>query len=337
LTPTTDELLDRLVVALDAAGARPPDPAPSEAAAALAAIDAAISPQRLPDSVRRFWERFDTEDFPLQLGPHFTGATSALEIWDSHLGDHMTPPVVFPLSYESHDFYWVELEGPDGEAGGSIWRWAYGGDRFELYFESFDHLLRTGLTALADGRFKNPYGRIFVVDDPGAEHFPYTGPEDRPVHPAYGLSELLDLTETWPDRWIASIGWDPDERWARGADHALADALPALQAGRGARVNATVASAQWVGDGQRVVLEADGAQLAVFVPRMPFPDRGIAGGTFEFDLVAPGTLGSEVITVVDTARVEQIAVRNPAAAEALRPWTLPPEAVATAVRVLPPR
>jgi hypothetical protein len=229
---TPDERIDRLVEALEAAGAPAPE-APSDHAG-LVALQGEIAPLRLPDTLRRLWERVSIGSFALVTYPFLSTPEVALGGWRLNRDtDLLVPAGMLPFCYESHNHLLVELEGA-GVPGGAVFEWRFTDTSLRLRCAHVDDWLDSLVTLLEDRLFERREGTAgdrLVVDVERhrallAERLDARGP-----HPLYGaLRVLATERDSWPDHWARATAPLLAAREARGASATVRELLAAARA-----------------------------------------------------------------------------------------------------------
>lgn len=206
--------------------------------------------------------------FPQPTGPRF-----ALDTWREHRDQPAsTPPLLFPVCYQSWVFVLVELDGPAG-AGGACFRWSYDGEPFSLVARDFATYLDV-VAANVD------------ADEPGPAESLRSRLRADP-HPRYGAALAVGTRpEAWLAPWLASVGPSAQEQQPFGATTTVAT-LGSAGAGTAGRVHAEVSSLLGTDEGVRAVIDDGTGRLAVWCPRAVTlfgPSYG-DGRRYEFDVV----------------------------------------------------
>ena len=149
---TSDAQIDRLVEALRSAGA--PEPQPPADASSLAALEGELAPLRLPETLRRLWQRIDVRSLALDTYPRLSDPDFALFGWRLNRDGVLSVPLsMLPFCYESHNHLLIELE--DGEdAGGTIFEWGFGDGSLRIRFAGLEDWLAVLVAALDEGSFE---------------------------------------------------------------------------------------------------------------------------------------------------------------------------------------
>jgi hypothetical protein len=230
---TSDTHIDRLVGALRSAGA--PEPQPPADASSLAALERELAPLRLPETLRRLWQRIDVRSLALGTYPQLSAPDFALSGWRMNRdGDLVVPLSMLPFCYESHNHLLIELD--DGEeTGGTVFEWGFGDGALRIRFAGVEDWLAVLVAALDEGSFERREGVAglrLVID---FDRFKSLA-EERLVasgaHPLYGDVRQLSLDITaWPERWQRASAPFKREQRPRGADKTVRDLLNATRDG----------------------------------------------------------------------------------------------------------
>jgi hypothetical protein len=282
------EALARLQEALTAAGDPPLQPATSDV---LEDVHAALTPWRLPAEVEEFWRLVDGDSAAMTSlpFPQPAGARLALDTWrENGSQPGSTPPLLFPVCYQSWVFVLVELDGPDG-AGGACFRWSYDGEPFTLVARDLATYLDVAAAEVgADEPTFAEALRERLRTDP---------------HPRYGAAlEVATRAEQWPAHWLESAGPSAGDQHPLGATTTVT-ALASAGTGAAGRVHAEVTSLMGTSTGLRVVIDDGTGDLPVWCPSAVTlfgPTYG-DGKRYEFDLVttddAPHGAHAEAVAV----------------------------------------
>jgi hypothetical protein len=299
-----DEALDALSEALAAAGLE--RPAPPADLTALAQLEAAIAPMRLPADARRFWQRVDAGTLRALTYPELHGPDLALESW--RMGRSVVaaqqPQALVQVAYSSHQCMSVELDLGEIE-GGAVFEWNLVDEGFERRFDGLGEWLAHIARLVETGLFRrvdSPRGPYLYVPDPDRSSEergmrPLPGP-----HPVHGTAVQIgrDILD-WPEHWQRAAGLRPEDLRPRGATHTIADLLASppnqrLRATIAARVVDLMGTGAWtrvrVDDGTAALDVVCPAATTLLGPRM--------GDRFEFDIViaryggAPGATAEAI-------------------------------------------
>lgn len=207
---TIDARIDRLLAALESAGAHPVSDAEPDAES-LTSLDEALAPLRLPEDLHRLYERLNPAALPLVTYPGLTDLEFALWGWRQHVehepGDPANPAGLFAFAYESWNHLLIELDGAGVEPG-AVFEWGFGGDDFKLRCVSFGDWLDVTVKALEHGDFevRKRDGRAVVVVD--AERWRLMARDrlqEHLPHPLYGTeTAFAEGEEDWPEHWHRS-------------------------------------------------------------------------------------------------------------------------------------
>ena len=138
----TEGPIERLVRVYAAAGLPPIQRAKDTKS--LAALVAAIRPLRLPRDLETFWCQVDADSVAVVVpGLTPSGPARALALWPGYRDEvwgTKTPQVLFPVGYESHTYFLVELDDQRGN-GGPCFEWGAGSEGFCMQYASISAYL----------------------------------------------------------------------------------------------------------------------------------------------------------------------------------------------------
>jgi hypothetical protein len=256
-----DRQVDRLLAALEAAGA--PSPAPPVGRDTVAAFEKLLAPLELPRELRQLWERVNPGG--LQVAP-FPNSAEGLQ--DREFADPafswwgcrrqiddpgLIPEILFCVSRVSSRFRFVELGGPHGR-GGTVYEWQYGGSDFRACFAS----IASWLAAVADELEDGPYRTIGDRGEAAVFMEPGRYAERTRLREAAVIGSSAD---SWPEAWRAASRLFDARRRPRPADRSVSELLWAREKDR---VEGTVAGVVerrlWSERGTRVFI-CDGTGL----------------------------------------------------------------------------
>ena len=255
-----DRELDRLLAALEAAGA--PSPAPPVGPETIVAFEKLLAPLELPRELRRLWERVNPGGMPVAPFPESGEGMLDTEFADPAFSwwacrrqiddPGVIPEILFCVSHVSTRFRFVELGGTHGP-GGAVYEWQRGGSDFSPCFSS----IASWLAAVADELEAGPYrtigdrGQAAVFMDP-----------DRYAERARlpDAAVINRSPDSWPDAWRAASRLFDTRRRPNPADRSVSELLWASEK----RVEGTVAGVVerrlWSERGTRVFI-CDGTGL----------------------------------------------------------------------------
>lgn len=240
---TTDDRIDRVIAALEAADA--PTPRPPETDEALLDLEAELAPLRLPSGLRRLWQRVDPATMVLRTFPQLSDPGFALSGWRMNRDDEFGLPLnLLAYCYESHFHLLAELD--DGEQpGGAVFAFAFADDTLTLRFADVDDWLDVLAVIVEEGayqRSENEHGTWLWAskerfDALVGERLAAAGP-----HALYGDSPPGSVDPSaWPERWHRVTEPYRRAREPRGADLTVRELLAATREGE---VRATLAGVQ---------------------------------------------------------------------------------------------
>jgi hypothetical protein len=285
---TSDDRIDRLFAALEAIGA--PRPRPPESDAALAELEAELEPLKLPDRLRRLWQRVDAGTMPLQAFPQLSNPEFALFGWrmarDEEFG---TPENLLAFCYESHFHLLVELD--DGEQpGGTVFRYAFTDDAMTMSCPHLDDWLDALTQILEEGAYERGEGAYGSWIRANQERYEELCRErlaaSRP-HPIHGDERAIPLdARSWPERWQRAIAPFRHAQEPRGPDGTVRELLAAARRGEARATVAGVQTTLAVGRPQEPwrILFADETGVLDVLCRPEVPGLGLLGQTHRVEL-----------------------------------------------------
>lgn len=270
LPPDDPEAVARLEAAYRRAGIAPP--ARPDVETALAQIRAEIAPLRLPADVERLWRLVAPWTLAARPFPELSGPDFALDSWRMHRDEApgMCPRILFPVAYASHAYLLVELD--DGDGGGHLFAWGYGGEPFRLQHASVVDLLDLAAEFVEAGRIevREHDGRLWVVFDPEDRWRDAAAARlaGRPPHPRIAGTTVPEDADAWPAHWRAAEGLDDEEPAPRGATTTVAELLAAAARGEEASGTLRAHAATTVGGpgGRRLRVDDGTGTLDVWAP-----------------------------------------------------------------------
>lgn len=273
-----------------------------------AAVVEAIAPMRLPAEVVILWRAFQREDGALAAGYELWPAKAALEQWqfdiDSGLG--IWPVCLFPIACESHEFRWIELDGPSDLDGGRIWRGNYEDSEIAAVAPTLADLVASvasGWDAGLFGGVSRGNGRSLIEDHDGWSAL---------LSARFGPPEVIDCWDRhgWPARWRLLSGLEERDLYP-------ADIVTPISQLRGSEawlhsgsvvIAGKVSVLLGMGLGSRVLVDDGTAQIEVWVSvgKDPFADVR-SGAHLQIELVrGTGSPKASDIEYAHTAVVEAL-------------------------------
>jgi hypothetical protein len=329
---TTDDRIDRLCAALEAAGA--PAPRPPDSDDALAELEAEVEPLRLPAGLRRVWERIDAGTMALNAHPRLSNPEFALFGWrmarDEEFG---TPENMLAFCYESHFHLLIELD--DGEQpGGTVFEYGFTDQTLTMLCAHLDDWLEVLTEILEEGAYERGEGVAGAWLQANQERYEALCRRrlaaGRP-HPLYGEEGQLPLDpRSWPEHWHRAVEPFRRAQQPRGANATVRDLLAAARNGEAHGTLAGVQTRTAVGaphEPWRIALLDDTGILDVLCPAQ-VPGLGVLGRTHrvELDVRVPHIRGPRPM-------VDWQALGEPRLHDLIR--HVEPQAVADAIRALP--
>ncbi|MEP6761014.1 MAG: hypothetical protein ABJA93_06580 [Sporichthyaceae bacterium] len=339
-----DEAVARLVAAYRYAGLTAIRPPGRDIGRVLSDIEREIAPLRLPEELVRFWQIVDPTTITVAPYPHLTTADFALHSWKSHRDEipGMTPRLLFPVAYESHEFLFVELEDGRGDAG-AVLEWGYAGSSFYVRFPTLSGYLDLLATMIELGEFtRHERDEDAWVDfDPERRWPDAQGVRLRAAQPLSRLGDAREIDQdvrVWPEHWLAANGLTAEMRSPRGASTTVAALLRGAAAGTlmTGTIRAKVTSLAGSGEGSRVAVDDGTGLLDLWCPASVCTYGPVIRREFEFDVVvqpnpsSPPDWRPEQREITDRASAQDLegaqsaamdlfakAFQTPAAAEAI--------------------
>lgn len=330
------EQIDRLAAALASQGCSLPEP--ESGRIPWEEIELDIAPLRLPAELRELWERVDLARLPLISSPHPSTPDFALSGWRMLRDEPYAsfPCGLFPWCYESHDFLFIELDGP-GAFPGTIFEWAFAGSDFELRYRDLGDWLEVMLALLEQGAFERREGPMGVQLLPDLDRTGALAAEllaTRDPHPVYGTETRFgEEPDKWPAHWAPLaelIAADPPLQYP---ERSVAEVQSSRRDGP---VRATVTGAtstMWAlaGDGVRVLLCDGTASIDIWCPP-EVRGMGRIGGEPEHRIEIEVEHWTEPMPPVDWQRLAVGASgKQPLPTAGILLKNTPPEATATIV------
>ena len=292
-TEPIERAIDRIVAVYRDAGLAPIRPAAPGIEQVLAEIQREITPLRLPYAVERFWQLVDPSTVTVGPYPDLTSAEFALESWQSHRDEFpgMTPKILFPIAYQSHDFLFVELED-EAALGGAVLEWGYAGSPFYVRFASLAGHLDLLATMIELGEFTRheqaSHGWVEFDPDGRWEDAQAVRLASSQPLPRLGMARELDEdVREWPEHWLAADGLTAEVRSPRGATTTVAELLRAAHAGEttSGTIRGTVTRLGGSAAGCRISVDDGTGLLDVWCPAAVTTYGPVIRRTFEFDVV----------------------------------------------------
>ena len=289
----------------------PDDPAAVEAV--LADIEQEIEPLLLPDELKRFWRNWDPfrfEDLPF---PALIPPDSALESYRMHLEEGAPfPAVLFPIGYQSHCYWLVELIHESWE-GPRVYEYCSYEGALKLkhlapagIFDVFVDALEAAETD--EQLWRNYDTRRPLIEKAWDEADRLTTQRIESTGPVSELSIPANASLEWPERWQQVQGLDPTMAVPMGRTHTAAEFETARQRGSvEARLVGNVsvtAGGGIVRDGAATLLRLrdETGEALVLIPDSACPFGGPrSGGCYEIEVVGgPAPAADLDLTDVNT-------------------------------------
>jgi hypothetical protein len=281
--------IERLVRVYAAAGLPPIQRAKDTKS--LTAIAAAIHPLRLPRDLETFWRGVDADSIGLVV-PGLTpgGPARALALWPLYrqeIWGVKTPQVLFPVGYESHTYFLVELDDQRGN-GGPCFEWGAGSEGFCMRYASISAYLDLLATMVELGEHEAD-GAVPYAQWVGAAQVRLAGAAPVGV---YGNQTVIgEDPRSWPGHWRDAGGVAASDYEPRGATTTAAQLLSRAAGGVEATgtIRGRVVSLAMTGDGRRIAVDDGTATLDIWCPTQVCTYGPAMHREFEFDLIVrPG-------------------------------------------------
>jgi len=294
-----DEPVDRILRV--AASLDLPPTANPATDAEIESLRALVAPLRLPEEVERLYRRF--QDGPPSM---IDGLDAMLPIATSieFRRDHDWPHALLSVAYESHQFRFVELHGPDGSGGGTIWSSAYADEHIVEVAPSLSALLEVVAEAWERG-VATPYTQ---ADGYRSIEWDFDAWESLKAERLPKPRRVSVRPTRWLPRWLEIEGLDPRDAIPRGATSTVAAVLGQGRAWTDVvTLVGTIRNLVGTGVASSAVLDDGTGELVVLVPRAIDPFRLFrVGGPIALD-VRPLTDPGEVPTLFEASAFEAIA------------------------------
>jgi hypothetical protein len=199
-----DELVAELRAVCASLGVEPLGPAEG-ISAALARIDQAVAPLRVPASVRRLWELIDGHSLEntVRCHPGLSRPEFVLRGRDNSDPDFV-PAHFLDVFYTSHAVMSVELDGPDWE-GGCLFDWFISDPDAPLVlkYRSIEDWLLTLIETLQAGAYNVYDWGGLLVDSDRQDEFAAARRRTCTPHELYGTDASITADrDVWPAAWL---------------------------------------------------------------------------------------------------------------------------------------
>ncbi len=258
-----DDVLARYLRALSTAGA--PKSEPIASAADVESVVNGVAPYLLPPDLQRAWQSLGSSDWLVDNGEFLSPASTLENWWGGRAPEPEQPVLLFPLSYASHTFLYVELGVTGGPPGGAVLL-APIAEPLIRYAPSLAWALDFVSRRVEAGavRWDGSWtGEILeqLIQEAAAEE-PW---------PAYLLGTIDPYRPlTWPEHWQHAQGINPADATPLGANTAIA-AMFALGPGATCRIQGKVVSLAGAAVGSRITVSDETGEAIVWVPRSADP------------------------------------------------------------------
>jgi hypothetical protein len=257
-----DSVLERYLRAVRAAGAPEGEPIASEAE--VERVVNGVKPYIVPADVLRAWLRLSYWDWIIDDGD-FQSPTLSLEMWDRGVQDFGPPRLLFPVSYASHTYLFVELGVAGGPPGGALLL-APIAEPLVRHAPSLAWALDFigGLVEAGAARWDKWWtSRVSEADlQSGAAGQPW---------PSYLLPTIDPYQSlTWPAHWQRAQGIDPADATPRGANTNISGMF-ALGPGATCRIRGRIVALAGSTVGCRISLADESGEAVVWVARSADP------------------------------------------------------------------
>jgi hypothetical protein len=263
-----DSVLERYLRAVRAAGAPEADPIAS--AADVERVVMGVSPYIVPPDVQRAWRRLSRSDWLVDSGELLSPTTALDMMWPGSAHAFDQPRLLFPISYASHTFLYVELGVAGGPPGGALL-----------------------LAPIAEPLIRHAPSLAWALDfvsrrvEAGAAHWNEWWTNEiseqevqlaaaGQVWPPY-LLPTIDPSRSlsWPAHWQQAEGINPADATPRGPNTKIA-AMFALGPGATCRIQGRIVALAAAAVGSRIAVADDSGEAIVWVARSADP-FGVVG------------------------------------------------------------
>jgi hypothetical protein len=255
-------VLARYLEAVRAAGA--PEGEPIASAADVERVVDGVAPYIIPPDLRRAWLRLSYRDWLIDNG-ELQSPTLSLEMWDRSVQDFGHPRLLFPVSYASHTYLYVELGVVGGPPGGALLL-APIAEPLVRHAPSLGWALEfiTGRVEAGAARW-NEWWTSSV-----SEEEVQSAAASQPWPPY--LLATIDPSQslTWPAHWQRAQGINPADATLRGANIEIA-AMLALGPGATCRIQGRIVALAGAAAGARIGVADESGEAVVWVPQSADP------------------------------------------------------------------
>jgi hypothetical protein len=257
-----DTALARYLHAVRTAGA--PDGEAIASPADVERVVDGVAPYIIPPDLQRGWMRLSYWDWLIDNGD-LQSPTLSLEMWDRSVQDFGQPRLLFPVSYASHTYLYIELGVVGGPPGGALLL-APIAEPLVRHAPSLGWALEfiTGRVEGGAARWNGWWtSRV-------SEEEVQSAAAGRPW-PQY-LRHTIDPSQslTWPAHWQRAQGINPADATLRGADTEIA-ALLALRPGATCRIQGRIVALASAAAGARIGVADESGEAVVWVPQSADP------------------------------------------------------------------
>ena len=255
-------VLARYLEAVRAAGA--PEGEPIASAADVERVVDGVAPYIIPPDLRQAWLRLSHRDWLVDSG-ELQSPTLSLEMWGRSIQDFAQPLLLFPVSYASHTYLYVELGVVGGPPGGALLL-APIAEPLVRHAPSLGWALEFITRRVEGGAARwNEWWTSRV-----SEEEVQSAAAGQPW-PEYLLPTIdPSLSLTWPTHWQRAQGIDPADATLRGANTKIATML-ALGPGGTCRIQGRIVALAMAAVGARIGVADESGEVVVWVPQSADP------------------------------------------------------------------
>src|SRR5579872_2324514 len=257
-----DTVLARYLQAVRAAGA--PEGEPIASPADVERVVDGVAPYIIPPDLRRAWLRLSDWDWLIDNG-QLQSPTLSLEMWDRSVQEFGQPRLLFPVSYASHTYLYIELGIAGGPPGGAL-----------LLAPIAEPLVRHAPSLVwalefITGRVEGGAARwnewwTSRVSEEEVQLAAAGEPWPQYLLPTIDPSQAL----TWPAHWQRAQGINPADAIIRGANTDIA-AMLALEPGATCRVQGRIVAVAVAAAGARIEVADKSGEAVVWVSKSADP------------------------------------------------------------------
>ena len=258
------QIFDRYLAAVASAGA--PRHGNTTTEDAIQTVIDAVAPLTVPAPVQEAWLRFEASDWLVDLG-EFQPPEFALQSWRMEVDGFGKPAHLFPVSYASHSYLYVELGMPQGPPGGPL---LYGpiAEPLVRHAPSLEWNLEWLVNRLERGGIRWTDSWWSGADALEQEIRSAAAQEQWPVYLQATVDPASPLT--WPAHWQRASGIEPSDAQPLGQTVTVREMLE-MEPGDSCRIQGLIIGLASTGSGSHASVSDGSADAVVWVPRRSDP------------------------------------------------------------------